>query len=85
MISDNTPMETTMKTIEPAVDQEQADAKEVLRLVSEGKRVTDPELRRRISERSQSLAAMPEHLTSWMSVSMAFSISTQGWNGKSRK
>jgi hypothetical protein len=44
-----------MKTIDPplALDQEQMDMKEVLRLVSEGKRVTDPELRRRISERSE--------------------------------
>jgi hypothetical protein len=36
----------------PAVDQEHADLQEVLRLVSEGKRVTDPELRRRITERA---------------------------------
>ena len=36
----------------PAVDQEQADLREVLRLVFEGKRVTDPELRRRITERA---------------------------------
>ena len=44
-------MENAMKTIE--LDQEQADMKEVLRLVSEGKRVTDPELRKRITERSE--------------------------------
>jgi hypothetical protein len=31
--------------------QEQADRDEVARLVSQGKRVTDPELRRRITER----------------------------------
>ena len=39
-----------MKTIE--LDQELLDRREVMRLVSEGKRVTDPELRRRIKERS---------------------------------
>jgi hypothetical protein len=32
---------------------EMADMEEVCRLVSEGKRVTDPALRRRISERSE--------------------------------
>ena len=43
-----------MKTIDaPPATQEQADTREVLRLVSEGKRVTDPELRRRIAERSE--------------------------------
>ena len=43
-----------MKTIDsPLATQEQADTREVLRLVSEGKRVTDPELRRRIAERSE--------------------------------
>jgi hypothetical protein len=31
--------------------QEQADREEVSRLVSQGKRVTDPDLRRRITER----------------------------------
>jgi hypothetical protein len=36
----------------PTVDQARADLQEVLRLVSEGKRVTDPELRRRITERA---------------------------------
>jgi hypothetical protein len=45
------PMSTTRET-PPAIDQEQADAEEVIRLVSEGKRVTDPELRRRIEERA---------------------------------
>ncbi len=45
-------METTMKTIE-ALNQAQADSAEVCRLLTEGKRVTDPELRRRISERAQ--------------------------------
>ena len=45
-----------MTTIEstPAT-QERADMTEVLRLVSEGKRVTDPELRRRIAERSEAV------------------------------
>ena len=31
--------------------QVQADREEIMRLVSQGKRVTDPELRRRITER----------------------------------
>jgi hypothetical protein len=35
------------------VAQEQADREEVARLVTEGKRVTDPELRRRITERGE--------------------------------
>ena len=35
--------------------QERADMTEVLRLVSEGKRVTDPELRRRVAERSEAV------------------------------
>ncbi len=45
-----------MSTIEkpPATDpQADADAEEVLRLVCEGKPVTDPELRRRVHERAQ--------------------------------
>lgn len=43
-----------MKTIElPMIlDQERADRQEVMRLVSEGERVTAPELRRRIQERA---------------------------------
>jgi hypothetical protein len=45
-------MEVTMATVEhSAPTQEQADSEEVTRLVSQGKRVTDPELRRRITER----------------------------------
>jgi len=43
-------MENTLKTLQ-APTQEQADLAEVSRLVSEGRRVTDPELRRRITER----------------------------------
>jgi hypothetical protein len=35
--------------------QVEADVAEVVRLVSEGKRVTDPELLRRIRERSDAL------------------------------
>ena len=35
----------------PAVDQEQTDAEEVMRLVAAGRRVADPELRRRVTER----------------------------------
>jgi hypothetical protein len=44
-----------MATVEKssAADQEKADAEEVLRLLSEGKRVTDPELIRRIHERAE--------------------------------
>jgi hypothetical protein len=46
-------METAMQTIDsPPVTQEQADSREIMRLVSEGKRVTDPELRRRVTERA---------------------------------
>ena len=41
-----------MATVEhSAVTQEQQDREEVARLVSQGRRVTDPELRRRITER----------------------------------
>jgi len=45
-----------MSTVEkePAT-QEQADSREIMRLVSEGKRVTDPELRRRVSERAEKI------------------------------
>jgi hypothetical protein len=43
-----------MKTIESpsALDQDQLDSEEIMRLVYEGKRVTDPELRRRVTERA---------------------------------
>jgi hypothetical protein len=37
----------------PAATQEQADLKEVYRLLAEGKPVTDPDLIRRIRERSE--------------------------------
>jgi hypothetical protein len=40
-------------TDDPAAAQEQADLKEVYRLFAEGKRVTDPDLIRRIRERSE--------------------------------
>ncbi len=41
-----------MATVEHSpVTQEQEDREEVTRLVSQGRRVTDPELRRRITER----------------------------------
>lgn len=33
----------------------EADAEEVLRLVAEGKRVTDPDLRRRVDERAEAV------------------------------
>ena len=49
---DNRLMENIMKTLEPVLDQEKADRQEVMRLVSGGKRVTDPELRKRIHERA---------------------------------
>ncbi len=37
----------------PFVTQEQADSQEVARLLAEGKKVTDPELRRRIRARAE--------------------------------
>ena len=40
-----------MKIVEAAIEQEQADRQEVMRLVQAGQRVTDPDLRRRIQER----------------------------------
>jgi hypothetical protein len=43
-----------MKTIDsPPATQEQADRREILRLVSEGQRVTDPELRKRVGDRAE--------------------------------
>jgi hypothetical protein len=43
-----------MATVEHSkTTQEQADREEVMRLVSQGRRVTDPELRRRITERGE--------------------------------
>jgi hypothetical protein len=46
-------METSLKTFEsPSATQEQLDSQEIMRLASEGKRVTDPELRRRVTERA---------------------------------
>lgn len=41
--------------VEKRLSQEEADSKEVARLVAEGKRVTDPALRRRIRERSEAV------------------------------
>jgi hypothetical protein len=41
----------------PLDPQEMADLEEVCRLISEGKRVTDPELHRRISERADAARA----------------------------
>ena len=43
-----------MATVEK-LTQEEADSKEVARLVAEGKKVTDPELRRRIRDRSEAV------------------------------
>jgi glutathione synthase/RimK-type ligase-like ATP-grasp enzyme len=42
-----------MKTIDTPPASEQADKEEVLRVLAEGKRVTDPELRNRIHERAE--------------------------------
>jgi hypothetical protein len=42
-----------MATVDKPLTQEEADSQEVARLVSEGKRVTDPDLRRRIQERAE--------------------------------
>ena len=44
-------MENTIKTLE-ALTHEHADRDEIMRLASEGKRVTDPELRKRVTERA---------------------------------
>jgi hypothetical protein len=42
-----------METIDtPPATQEQLDSLEIMRLASEGKRVTDPELRKRVTERA---------------------------------
>ena len=42
-----------MATAEKSPDTlQQADSKEMMRLVSQGRRVTDPELRRRVRERA---------------------------------
>jgi hypothetical protein len=37
----------------PTAAQERADSQEVARLIAEGKRVTDPELRQRITARAE--------------------------------
>jgi hypothetical protein len=37
----------------PSATQERADSQEVARLIAEGKKVTDPELRRRIRARAE--------------------------------
>jgi len=39
--------------LKPSVTQEQADSQEVARLIAGGKRVSDPELRRRIRARAE--------------------------------
>ncbi len=39
--------------VKPPETQEQADSQQVARLIAEGKKVTDPELRRRIRARAQ--------------------------------
>jgi hypothetical protein len=45
-------MEETMETVERP-SQEQLDAEEIMRLVAAGKRVTDPELIRRVQDRAE--------------------------------
>jgi hypothetical protein len=46
--------ETTVATdLEPPDTQEQADSQEVARLIAGGKKVSDPELRRRIRARAE--------------------------------
>ena len=47
---EETPLATGLK---PQVTQEQSDSQEVARLVAGGKRVSDPELRRRIRARAE--------------------------------
>jgi hypothetical protein len=42
-----------MAVVDESPTQEEADSHEVARLVSEGKRVTDPDLRWRIQERAE--------------------------------
>ncbi len=44
-----------MNAIESPSNQVEADHRGVMRLVSEGKRVNDPELRRRVRERSEAV------------------------------
>ena len=39
--------------VEKPLSQEEADSQEVARLVADGKRVTDPQLRRRVTERAE--------------------------------
>ena len=56
-IPDNRLMENAMKTFEPTVDQAEADLEEVCPLLSEGRRVDDPELSRRIAERADEARA----------------------------
>lgn len=43
--------------IQPIGSQQMADLEEVCRLVSEGKRITDPELDRRIADRADAARA----------------------------
>jgi hypothetical protein len=51
-LPDRIPTEDTMAIVDKP-SQEQADAEEVMRLVAEGKRVTDPDLIRRVQERAE--------------------------------
>lgn len=39
--------------VEKPLSQEEADSQEVARLIADGKRVTDPQLRRRVAERAE--------------------------------
>jgi hypothetical protein len=55
-----------MSTAErPSAAQEQADIEEVCRLAAEGKKVTDPEMLRRIQERTERAKAASKRLFSF--------------------
>ncbi len=45
----------TVATAEEPLTQQEADSREIARLIAEGKRVTDPELRRRVRERAAAI------------------------------
>ena len=44
-----------MTIVEKPLTQQEADSKEIARLVAEGKKVTDPELRSRVRERAEKI------------------------------
>jgi hypothetical protein len=53
--------------LKPPVTQEQADSQEVARLIAGGKRVSDPELRRRIRARAEKVRQeiLEKHVVEW--------------------